>query len=244
MSGPTTRAFRFARNALVLAAHEQPHLTAGALHPGAPQRENGRRLRSLTAGGGGSRAAGLLQGRPLQPPDPRAEPPMRLIVAAVGRAGSDPAGQLFEDYRRRLPWPLELREARAGGGGAKGREREAAALLKGLPQTAFVVALDGGGEALTSEAFAARIADERDRGTPVDRLPHRRGRRAGGGGARPRRHAALARADDLAAPARPRHAGGTALARRQHPFRPPLSPRLSRGRREPAPAKSTNLPIK
>ncbi len=92
---------------------------------------------------------------------------MRLIVAAIGRAGSDPAGQLFEDYRRRLPWPLELREARAAGGGGKGPEREAAALLKGLPQAAFVVALDGGGEALASEAFAARIAAVRDRGTPV-----------------------------------------------------------------------------
>ena len=92
---------------------------------------------------------------------------MRLIVAAVGRAGSDPAGQLFEDYRKRLPWPLELRETRAGGGGGQGQEREAAALLKGLPKAAFVVALDGGGEALTSEAFAARIAALRDGGTPA-----------------------------------------------------------------------------
>jgi len=92
---------------------------------------------------------------------------MRLIVAAVGRAGSDPAGQLFEDYRKRLPWPLELRETRAGGGGRQGQEREAAALLKGLPKAAFVVALDGGGEALTSEAFAARIAALRDGGTPA-----------------------------------------------------------------------------
>ena len=92
---------------------------------------------------------------------------MRLIVAAVGRAGSDPAGQLFEDYRRRLPWPLELREVRAFGGGGRGLEREAAALLKGLPQAAYVVALDGGGEALASKALAGRIAAVRDRGTPV-----------------------------------------------------------------------------
>ena len=92
---------------------------------------------------------------------------MRLVVAAVGRAGDDPAGRLFESYRRRLPWPLELREVRVGGGGRAGREREAATLLKGLPQGAFVAALDGGGEALTSKAFAARIADVRDRGTQV-----------------------------------------------------------------------------
>ena len=91
---------------------------------------------------------------------------MRLVVAAVGRGRDDPAQQLFESYRRRLPWPLELREVRAGGGNA-GREREAAALLKGLPEGAYVVALDGTGKALTSEAFARRLARIRDDGAAV-----------------------------------------------------------------------------
>ena len=92
---------------------------------------------------------------------------MRLVVAAVGRGRGDPAQQLFEDYHKRLPWPLELREVRAGGGGKAGREREAAALLKGLPTGAYVVALDGGGKALTSEEFAARLASVRDNGTAI-----------------------------------------------------------------------------
>ena len=92
---------------------------------------------------------------------------MRVVVAAVGRAGTDPAGRLFESYRKRLPWPLELREVRAGGGGEAGRAREAAALLKGLPPGAHVVALDGAGQALTSEAFAARLASIRDDGATV-----------------------------------------------------------------------------
>ena len=92
---------------------------------------------------------------------------MRLVVAAVGRGRDDPAQQLFEDYRKRLPWPLELREVRAGGGGEAGREREAAALLKGLPADAYVVALDGAGKALTSEEFAARLASVRDDGRAV-----------------------------------------------------------------------------
>ena len=89
---------------------------------------------------------------------------MRLIVAAVGRGRDDPAQKLFESYRRRLPWPLELREVRAGGDGNAGREREAAALLKGLPESAHVVALDGSGKALTSQAFAAHLARIRDDG--------------------------------------------------------------------------------
>ena len=92
---------------------------------------------------------------------------MRLVVAAVGRGRDDPAQRLFEDYSKRLPWPLELREVRAGGGSEAGREREAAVLLKGLPADAHVVALDGGGKALTSEAFAARLAAIRDDGTAV-----------------------------------------------------------------------------
>ena len=92
---------------------------------------------------------------------------MRLVVAAVGRGRDDPAQRLFEDYRKRLPWPLELREVRAGGGGEAGREREAAALLKGLPTDTHVVALDGAGKTLTSEEFAARLANIRDDGTAV-----------------------------------------------------------------------------
>ena len=92
---------------------------------------------------------------------------MRLVVAAVGRGRDDPAQRLFEDYRKRLPWPVELREIRAGGGGNAGREREAAALLKGLPADAHVVALDGGGKALSSEEFAARLANIRDDGTAI-----------------------------------------------------------------------------
>ena len=92
---------------------------------------------------------------------------MRLVVAAVGRGRGDPAQQLFEDYRKRLPWPLELCEVRAGGGGKAGREREAAALLKGLPPHAHVVALDGAGKAPTSEEFAARLASIRDDGMAV-----------------------------------------------------------------------------
>ena len=92
---------------------------------------------------------------------------MRLVVAAVGRGRDDPAQRLFESYRKRLPWPLELREVRAGGGGDSGREREAAALLKGLPGDAYVVALDGTGKMLTSEEFATRLANVRDEGTAV-----------------------------------------------------------------------------
>ena len=131
---------------------------------------------------------------------------MRLVVAAVGRGRDDPAQQLFESYRRRLPWPLELREVRVGGDGNAGREREAAALLKGIPAGACVVALDGTGKALTSKAFAAKLKRIQDDGSSRGRLPDRRARRPRGPCPRPRRHGALSRADDVAAPAGARDA--------------------------------------
>ena len=155
---------------------------------------------------------------------------MRLVVAAVGRGRDDPAQQLFENYRHRLPWPLELREVRAGGGGDAGREREAAALLKGLPEGAHIVALDGTGKALTSEAFAARLARIRDDGVAVVAFSDRGRRRAWGPCPRACRLGSFAWADDVAASARSRDAGGAALACGQHPLRPPLPPRVSDGR--------------
>lgn len=91
---------------------------------------------------------------------------MRVIVAAVGRGRGEPAQRIFESYRRRLPWSLDLREVRVSGGG-RGRAEEAMLLLKAVPAGAFVVALDGGGAALTSEAFAARLAAVREGGAGV-----------------------------------------------------------------------------
>ena len=35
---------------------------------------------------------------------------MRLWIAAVGRRGRTVSGGVYEDYARRLNWPLELRE--------------------------------------------------------------------------------------------------------------------------------------
>ena len=49
----------------------------------------------------------------------------------------------------------------------RGENAKRAALLKGLPEGAHVVALDGSGKALTSEAFAARLARIRDDGASV-----------------------------------------------------------------------------
>ena len=84
-------------------------------------------------------------------------PPPRLL--AVGRMRpAGPEAALFAEYNKRLRPPLqvtEIAEAR-GGAPAEVRRREGAAILAALPgQGALLVALDLGGAAPSSEAFAA-----------------------------------------------------------------------------------------
>jgi len=81
---------------------------------------------------------------------------MHLI--AIGRLREGPEAALFERYSVRLRPRLtvaELAEERGSVGVIK--RREGVALLAALPKEAFAVALDQGGEALASEAFAARL---------------------------------------------------------------------------------------
>jgi 23S rRNA (pseudouridine1915-N3)-methyltransferase len=81
---------------------------------------------------------------------------LRLI--AVGRLRTGPEAELFGRYLARLRPTLELREiAEAAGSPAEIRKREGAALLAQVTGQDAVVALDLGGIALTSEAFAAKL---------------------------------------------------------------------------------------
>jgi len=91
---------------------------------------------------------------------------LRLLVCAIGRARKDPARALFEQYSRRLGWPLELKEfeERRKLPREQLRARECAMLLAAVPADAAVVALDESGQALSSRALAARIGRWRDDG--------------------------------------------------------------------------------
>ncbi len=77
-----------------------------------------------------------------------------------------PLAELCDEYRARLPWPLELREAeeRRPLAGAERKAREAALLRATLPEGAFTVALDERGEALGSDGLAGRLEGWRGRG--------------------------------------------------------------------------------
>lgn len=93
---------------------------------------------------------------------------MRILIAAVGRARSGGAHDLYETYTGRLPWPTTLREiAAAKARSAKERiRREGEALVKTIPSGSVRVALDESGQNLSSNTFAKRIASWRDSGRP------------------------------------------------------------------------------
>ena len=96
---------------------------------------------------------------------------MRITLAAVGRAKSGPARDLYDFYATRLSDRLlgklilkevELRQTLPAG---EQRSREAELLLAAVPQGAVLIALDAAGRQLDSEAFAALVARHRQEGT-------------------------------------------------------------------------------
>ncbi|MBX3453841.1 23S rRNA (pseudouridine(1915)-N(3))-methyltransferase RlmH [Ferrovibrio sp.] len=103
---------------------------------------------------------------------------MRIIVACVGKAGRakhDAVASLIEEYRSRLPWPVDIREVedKRPGSVAEKKAREATLLRAalqahggtGLPPGAPIVALDEHGKNLSSRDFAGQIGAWRDEGS-------------------------------------------------------------------------------
>jgi len=91
---------------------------------------------------------------------------MRLTVLAVGRAKSGPEREIWDDYLKRLPWPVALKEVETKGnlGAAERMAKEGTLLLDAVPKGATVVVLDGRGQMLSSAAFAGRLGKWQDDG--------------------------------------------------------------------------------
>jgi 23S rRNA (pseudouridine1915-N3)-methyltransferase len=77
-----------------------------------------------------------------------------------------PEGILFDDYCRRLPWPVALKEVEERGRHAPAElmRREGEKLRQALPDTDRLVALDVTGKQMDSEAFAGLLGGWRDDG--------------------------------------------------------------------------------
>ncbi|MEQ8504792.1 MAG: 23S rRNA (pseudouridine(1915)-N(3))-methyltransferase RlmH [Rhodospirillales bacterium] len=91
---------------------------------------------------------------------------MRITIIAVGRRKQGPEQDLFDQYKGRLPWPLDLKlvEEKKPLSGDALKAREAELLLGALPDGATVVALDERGTSDTSPRFAQRVGAWRDDG--------------------------------------------------------------------------------
>jgi 23S rRNA (pseudouridine1915-N3)-methyltransferase len=102
---------------------------------------------------------------------------MRLLIAAVGRLKAGPERELFERYVERTNAagravslsPLEIAEIPESQSRrpADRMVEEAAKLEPAIPKGARRIILDSGGRNLTSEDFAAKLANFRDQGAPA-----------------------------------------------------------------------------
>jgi 23S rRNA (pseudouridine1915-N3)-methyltransferase len=91
---------------------------------------------------------------------------MRVTICAVGRAKGSPAAEICQTYLKRLPWTVDIREVevRKNLTGLKLALAEADLLRGAMPDRATLVAMDGRGKNLSSEAFAQRLGRWRDEG--------------------------------------------------------------------------------
>lgn len=92
---------------------------------------------------------------------------LRIRIVAVGRWKRGPEQELFEQYRKRLSWPLELVEVEEKRPlpVAQRMESEEALIRAKLPSGAVAVALDERGDDLTSRKLAQLLKGIEDSGT-------------------------------------------------------------------------------
>jgi len=91
---------------------------------------------------------------------------VKLTILAIGRARAGPEKTLFDDYLKRLPWPVELKEMEVKKAlpPAEKQKRESALLLAAVPDGAVVVALDEFGKDIGSAGLAKRLGHWQDEG--------------------------------------------------------------------------------
>ncbi len=92
--------------------------------------------------------------------------PLRITLAAVGRIKRSPLSAAFDEYAKRLTWPLSVKEVEEKRplSGEQLSNAEGELLLAALPPDATLVALEPEGKEMSSEAFAALLGRYRDEG--------------------------------------------------------------------------------
>ena len=91
---------------------------------------------------------------------------MRLTIASIGKFKGGPLQALFDEYEKRLPWQLTLKESEEKKPlkGEKLKEREAELLMKSVPKGAKKIVLHERGREFTSVEFADLLNRYADQG--------------------------------------------------------------------------------
>ena len=91
---------------------------------------------------------------------------MKIVIAAVGRLRDASSRALFDDYAKRLTWPVAVREVELKRtlSGPQAKAEEGRLLLEAIGERATVVALDEHGAEWSSADFAGRVGVWRDQG--------------------------------------------------------------------------------
>lgn len=89
---------------------------------------------------------------------------MQVRICAIGRMKQGPEAELYQEYIKRIPWKVELKELELRGTPKNRRAEETSQLLAACKGVARIIALDEQGEALTSERLAQTIGEWQQQG--------------------------------------------------------------------------------
>ena len=90
---------------------------------------------------------------------------MKAIISAIGKAKAGPELQLYQEYVKRVPWPVTAREFDIKlSDHAQRKVKEGEQLLTGVAGCERIIALDETGKTLSSPEFARQIKDWQQQG--------------------------------------------------------------------------------
>jgi 23S rRNA (pseudouridine1915-N3)-methyltransferase len=91
---------------------------------------------------------------------------MRLVIAAIGKAKASPELSLTQDYLKRLPWKVDIKEHDIKlDDASKRKSREAELLFESCKGFEKIIALDEKGKQFTSREFADQLKSWQQQGT-------------------------------------------------------------------------------
>ncbi len=92
---------------------------------------------------------------------------MKVTIAAVGKMKNSPQQDLMQEFLKRIPWPVEIKEveAKKGLSGEKLKTQEGELLLNLLPKSCKIIVLDEKGKDIGSEEFANKFTEFEQEGS-------------------------------------------------------------------------------